>query len=273
MRIGGFRVGAVSRIDPAAKPRARAPAGDRRGASMKLDKSVEPLSADTRLRVRPRSALGVKYVELTPARSRAPPGGRRHRAAGPELGAVRVRGRLRTFDREARPNLRKATEGFGNAFTGRGRRSTRRWPRCRRCSRSCAGHGHPNDPGTDLAGLVRNLGAVAGATGPGGAADRGAGAHRRRHLRGAEPFTGGARRDHRRHPGRRWTWARARCGARVPWWPRPRSCSASCDRSRARVAGHAAADQRRPARGHARAAAVGGRSRTGCAPRRWRCAT
>ena len=36
---------------------------------MKLDKEVEPLPADTAVRVRPRSALGLKYVELTPGRS------------------------------------------------------------------------------------------------------------------------------------------------------------------------------------------------------------
>ena len=35
---------------------------------MKLDKTVEPLAADTKLRVRPRSALGLKYVELTPGK-------------------------------------------------------------------------------------------------------------------------------------------------------------------------------------------------------------
>ena len=38
---------------------------------MKLDKKIEPLAVDTQLRVRPRSALGLKYVELSPARARA----------------------------------------------------------------------------------------------------------------------------------------------------------------------------------------------------------
>ena len=36
--------------------------------TMKLDKSIEPLPADSTLLVRPRSALGLKYVELTPGR-------------------------------------------------------------------------------------------------------------------------------------------------------------------------------------------------------------
>ena len=53
VRIGGFRVGAVSEIEGAKR-------GGRGIAviTMQLDKSVEPLSADSRLRVRPRSALG-----------------------------------------------------------------------------------------------------------------------------------------------------------------------------------------------------------------------
>src|SRR5918993_740907 len=35
----------------------------------KLDKVVEPLSADTSIRVRPRSALGLRFVQVTPGTS------------------------------------------------------------------------------------------------------------------------------------------------------------------------------------------------------------
>ena len=37
---------------------------------MKLDKTVQPLASDTRVLVRPRSALGLKYIELTPGHSK-----------------------------------------------------------------------------------------------------------------------------------------------------------------------------------------------------------
>src|SRR5215211_4856437 len=57
VRAGGFRVGngkekAIAVVD------------------LSLDKQIEPLSVDTTFSVRPRSALGLKYVELLPGRSR-----------------------------------------------------------------------------------------------------------------------------------------------------------------------------------------------------------
>jgi ABC-type transporter Mla subunit MlaD len=87
---------------------------------LKLDKVVEPLSTDTKLRVRPRSALGLKYIELSPGKS------------GEELQAgdtiprantsepLEIEDLLGTFDAKTRPAVRAATEGFGDAFAGRG---------------------------------------------------------------------------------------------------------------------------------------------------------
>ena len=162
VRIGGFRVGAVSKIE-----------GARQGGraigviEMQLDKSIQPLSADTRLRVRPRSALGVKYVEITPGTSK------RELATGATVPLAQgsqskdFEDAFATFDRETRPNLRKATEGFGTAFTGRGP------------SINAALAALPpllddlrpvmatlNDPGTNLSGFVRNLGAVTAQVAP-----------------------------------------------------------------------------------------------------------
>ena len=59
VRVGGFRVGLVEDI----KPKVATVNGERRSvavAELKLDKNVEPLAADTTLRVRPRSALGLQ---------------------------------------------------------------------------------------------------------------------------------------------------------------------------------------------------------------------
>ena len=62
VRIGGARVGAIDSIEavpnPDGTPTAR--------FNMKLNKDLEPLPADSRFIVRSRSALGLKYVELTP---------------------------------------------------------------------------------------------------------------------------------------------------------------------------------------------------------------
>src|ERR671931_646837 len=69
VRVGGFRVGVVDEI----KPKDVTVNGKTRTVAlvkMKLDKTVQPLATDTRVEVRPRSALGLKYVQITPGRSK-----------------------------------------------------------------------------------------------------------------------------------------------------------------------------------------------------------
>jgi ABC-type transporter Mla subunit MlaD len=59
VRTGGFRVGVVQDITP----KTIVERGRRRSVAvvkLKLDKAVEPLGVDSKLRVRPRSALGLK---------------------------------------------------------------------------------------------------------------------------------------------------------------------------------------------------------------------
>ena len=70
VRAGGFRVGAIDEIRSAR----RVVDGEERSIALlevKLDKSIEPLAADTTVSVRSRSALGLKFVELTPEGGRA----------------------------------------------------------------------------------------------------------------------------------------------------------------------------------------------------------
>ncbi|HEV7885618.1 MAG TPA: MlaD family protein, partial [Solirubrobacteraceae bacterium] len=64
VREGGFRIGQVAKIDPVP--------GGHGGAqlTLALDTSATPLPADSSIRIRPRSALGLKFVELTRGRSR-----------------------------------------------------------------------------------------------------------------------------------------------------------------------------------------------------------
>jgi virulence factor Mce-like protein len=110
VRTGGFRVGVVDDI----QPKVIRVGGQERSAAqitMKLDKVVEPLRSDTQIAVRPRSALGLKYVELTPA-----PSGKkltagdtisiRHSREGLELEDV-----FSTFDEKTRANARTAGRG------------------------------------------------------------------------------------------------------------------------------------------------------------------
>ena len=119
VRAGGFRIGLVEEI----APKTVMVDGRRRSIAvidMKLDKEVEPLPVDTAVRVRPRSALGLKYVELTPGRSDtildAGDTIKLENASEPlDLEDV-----LATFDPPTRRSVREATVGFGDAFAGRG---------------------------------------------------------------------------------------------------------------------------------------------------------
>ena len=120
VRAGGFRVGAVEAVTSAR----RTVDGRERSIArleLTLDKQIEPLSVDTRIGVRPRSALGLKYVELIPGRAQrtfetgdtVPLNNASE--VSPELEDV-----LSTFQPETRADAQRALEGFGDGFAGRG---------------------------------------------------------------------------------------------------------------------------------------------------------
>lgn len=117
VRIGGTRVGAVSEI----KPRKLDDGSVIAVLGLKLDKEVDPLPKDTTVLVRSRSALGLKYVELTRGRDS---GGYADgdtiplRAATPA--PVEFDEFLNMFDDETRKAAQENTTGFGDAFAGRG---------------------------------------------------------------------------------------------------------------------------------------------------------
>jgi virulence factor Mce-like protein len=116
VKIGGSRVGAVSAITPKTLKDGRTIAV----LGLKLDKDAGPLPTDTTLIVRPRNALGLKYVELTPGRS-----GHTFedgdtiplaRAKTP----VELDEFLNMFDDKTRAAAQANLDGFGTAFAGRG---------------------------------------------------------------------------------------------------------------------------------------------------------
>jgi virulence factor Mce-like protein len=117
VRIGGARVGAVSGIAPRKLNDGEVIAV----VKMKLDKGVQPLPKDTTVLIRPRSALGLKYVELT----------RGHRPGGYQDGdtiplakatpkPVEFDEFLGMFNAPTRRAAAQNTIGFGDAFAGRG---------------------------------------------------------------------------------------------------------------------------------------------------------
>src|SRR5258708_2364293 len=61
VRIGGFRVGVVDKITPVQNDNGTVAAK----LDLKLETDVKPLPVDSTIIVRPRSALGLKYVEVT----------------------------------------------------------------------------------------------------------------------------------------------------------------------------------------------------------------
>lgn len=114
VREGGFRIGRVAAIAPVPG------AGDGAQLTLELDSAAAPVPADTTVLIRPRSALGLKYVELVRGTSAtaladgatiATRGG----AVGPELDDF-----FATFDEPTRADVDRNLEYLGTALAGRG---------------------------------------------------------------------------------------------------------------------------------------------------------
>jgi ABC-type transporter Mla subunit MlaD len=117
VRIGGARVGFVDAIEA----RRRDDGSTIAVVSLTLERSVSPLPRDSTLIVRPRSALGLKYVEITRGTDRR---GFTDGATMPIAAAtpepVEFDEVLNMFDDETRQAAATNTTGFGDAFAGRG---------------------------------------------------------------------------------------------------------------------------------------------------------
>jgi virulence factor Mce-like protein len=116
IREGGFRIGVITDIKPITLPDGSTGAQ----ADMKLDKAVGEVPADSTIKVRPRSALGLKYLEFTRGKSG------QNLADGDTIGVkqtvvpVQFDEIFQMFDKPTRSASQANLSGFGNAFAGRG---------------------------------------------------------------------------------------------------------------------------------------------------------
>ncbi len=117
IRIGGTLVGTVKSVVPVQLGNGRVAAQ----LSLSFDKEVEPLPVDSTITVRPKSALGLKFLQVSPGNSS------RGFAAGETIPLkaytpepVDIDQFFDMFDKPTREAIRQNLAGFGNALAGRG---------------------------------------------------------------------------------------------------------------------------------------------------------
>jgi ABC-type transporter Mla subunit MlaD len=130
--------------------------------TMELDKDQGEIPRDSTVRIRPRSALGVKYVELSRGKSRdtfrngdVMPA--TQSSASTELDEV-----YKMFDAKTRKASQENLRGFGDGFAGRGQDVGRTLEELPPLLTSLEPVMHTlGEPQTDLRGFVRELGDAA----------------------------------------------------------------------------------------------------------------
>ena len=116
VREGGYRIGLVTRITPLTLRDGQTISR----LELKLDKKVGKIPADTRITIRPRSALGLKYIQFERGSSH------RYLQDGDTIPLdqttvpVQFDDVFKIFDTPTRNASRQNLITFGNAFTGRG---------------------------------------------------------------------------------------------------------------------------------------------------------
>ncbi len=117
VRIGGARVGVVKSVVPVQTGNGQVAAE----LSLSLDKNVEPLPVNSTMIIRPKSPLGLKYLQVVPGDSKL------GFAAGETIPVAAARPEpvdidqfFDMFDEKTRKAIQRNLAGFGNAFAGRG---------------------------------------------------------------------------------------------------------------------------------------------------------
>jgi ABC-type transporter Mla subunit MlaD len=155
VRIGGARVGVVREVVPVQLENGEVAAE----LDLRLDKSAEPVPVDSTMIIRPKSPLGLKYLQIVTGDS--PEGFEAGdtiplAAARPE--PVDIDRFFNMFDEPTRNAIQRNLSGFGNALAGRGPQLNNAFGTIRRL----AENGQPTlrnlvAPGTNFGGFWRAL--------------------------------------------------------------------------------------------------------------------
>ena len=116
-RIGGVRVGLVKSVTPVRLANGRYAAQ----LDLSLDENVNPLPTDTKVVIRNKSTIGLKYLELDPGnspRGYAPGSTIPVSAYSPQT--VELDQFFNIFNAKTREAIKVQLTGFGTAFAGRG---------------------------------------------------------------------------------------------------------------------------------------------------------
>ncbi len=164
VRIGGFRVGQVNKIEAQPAKGDKPPYAD---LTLALDGDVDKIPKNTIVRIRPRSLLGSKYVELTPGDSRDDLASGGTLPLSQSRKVTEIDETFNTFDPRTRRGLQGTIRGLGDAVAGRGDDLNRAitatsaaLPPLQRVTTTLA------DPRTRLGGFVDGLASAMGALAP-----------------------------------------------------------------------------------------------------------
>jgi virulence factor Mce-like protein len=117
VRIGGVRVGIVKSVVPVQEKNGNVAAE----LALSLDKNAEPLPVDSTITIRPKSALGLKFLQITPGNSsQGFEAGETIPLAAAKPEPVDIDQFFDMFDQKTRDAIRQNLAGFGNALAGRG---------------------------------------------------------------------------------------------------------------------------------------------------------
>jgi virulence factor Mce-like protein len=117
VRIGGVRVGIVKSVVPLQESNGKVLAE----LSLSLDKNAEPLPVDSTVTIRPKSALGLKFLQVTPGdSSKGFKAGETIPLTAYTPEPVDIDEFFDMFDEPTRKAIRQNQAGFGNALAGRG---------------------------------------------------------------------------------------------------------------------------------------------------------
>jgi virulence factor Mce-like protein len=117
VRIAGSRVGLVSSLQPQQDPRTGRITAI---ATLKLEKGIEPLPADTKAIVLSVSAIGLKYLELEKGTSRQPLKAGHTLPIANTREPVNIDELFNMFDTKTRTAIKVNTNNFGDGLAGRG---------------------------------------------------------------------------------------------------------------------------------------------------------